>query len=162
MIVGVIAGIIFTSYAFNESLKVTISDAEVKLDVKGRVKTIEKKDIFTIFMEGKYLILLGADGGELYRGQLESKKELAENAFKHHGYPWADADPFENQYLRWVNDYPDLSTYINTLLSARERALKNDETEEAEILRKDLTKLGVVIRDKDKRQYVRTIRGDDK
>lgn len=162
MIVGVIAGIIFTLYVFHESLKITISDSEVKLEIKEKDETIEKKDIFAIFMEGKYLTFLGVDGVELYREQSDEKTELVEDAFKYHGYSWAGADPFENQYQRWIADYPDLPSHVNALLSAREHALKNDEDEEAQILRKDLAKLGVVIRDKDKRQYVRIIRSNDK
>src|SRR5690625_4664728 len=88
MVVGIIAGFIFTLYAFHETLKVTISDSEVKLAVKEKVEIIMKKDIYTVFMEEKQLILLGANGVELYRGQPETKKGLIEDAFKRHDYPW--------------------------------------------------------------------------
>lgn len=162
MVVGVIAGIIFTLYAFHETLKVSISDSEVRLEVKEKAETIMKKDIFSIFMEDKQLILLGANGTELYRGKPEAKENLIADAFIHHGYPWAEKDPFENQYQRWVADHPDFPSHVNTLLAARERALKNDELEETHILRNDLTKLGVVIRDEDKRQYVRIVKDGDK
>lgn len=162
MVVGVIAGIIFTLYAFHETLKITITDSEVKLEMKEKVETIKQKDITAIFIEEKHLTLLGVHGAELYRELTDSKKDLVEDAFKYHGYPWVDKDPFENSYLRWVAEHPDFPSHVNTLLSARERALENDEPEEAEILRKDLADLGVVIRDKDKRQYVRRIKGDAK
>lgn len=84
------------------------------------------------------------------------------DAFIHHGYPWAEKDPFEKQYQRWIADHPDFPSHVNTLLAARERALKNDELEETHILRNDLAKLGVVIRDEDKRQYVRIVKDGDK
>jgi len=159
--IGLIAGIIFTSYAFLETLKITISDEEVKLEVKGQVATLNKQDISAIFMEGKHLTILGADGVELYREESEPKKDVVAEAFAHHNYPWVDKDPFENQYLRWVENYPDFPSHVNTLLSAREKAFKNDEAAEAEVLRRDLAKLGVVIRDEDKRQYVRIVSGSD-
>src|SRR5690625_7911820 len=74
MVIGLIAGIIFTSYAFLETLKMTISDQEVKLEVKGQVAMLNKQDISAIFMEGKQLTILGADGVELYRKESRSEE----------------------------------------------------------------------------------------
>lgn len=161
-ILGMVAGIFFVFYAFSESLKITITDEEVKLNVKEKVNNIHKKEISAIYMEGKDLVVLSAEGNELFRGQAESKKVLVSEALRQHRYPWKDKDPFENQYQRWVADHPDFPPQTNALLSARERALKNEEIEEAKVLREDLADHGVVIRDEDKRQYVRIVRGEDK
>jgi len=160
--IGIIAGIIFTFFAFHETLKVTISDSEVKLEVKDKAETIQKEDVVAVFMEEKQLILFGVDGIELYRGQPEAKKESVADGFRYHDYPWVEEDPYENKYQRWVANHPDMPSHINTLLEAREHALQKDEEEEAQILRDDLAKLGVVIRDEDKHQYIRTVKGDDK
>ncbi|MCK0472746.1 AtpZ/AtpI family protein [Halalkalibacter sp. APA_J-10(15)] len=158
---GVIAGIFFVFYAFSETLKITITDEEVKLNYKESVNTIHKTDTSAIYMEGKDLVFLGTEGNELFRGQPESKKKLVSEAFKQHRYPWKDKDPFENQYQRWVADHPDFPAHVNALLSARERTLKNEEKVEAKNLRKDLADNGIVIRDEGKRQYVReTVRGE--
>src|SRR5690625_2142659 len=73
---GLIAGIIFTSYAFLETLKITLSDEEVKLEVKGQVATINKQDISAIFMEGKHLTILGADRSEEHTSELQSRGHL--------------------------------------------------------------------------------------
>ncbi|MGN8645768.1 YqeB family protein [Gracilibacillus sp. HCP3S3_G5_1] len=162
VILGVIAGVFFVLYAFSETLRITITDEEVKLNFKEKVNNIHKTETSAIYMEGKDLVFLSTDGNELFRGQSESKKELVSEAFKHHRYPWKDKDPFKNQYQRWVADHPDFPPHVNALLSARERALKNDETEEAKVLRKDLADHGVVIRDENKRQYVRIVRGEEK
>lgn len=159
--IGVLAGVFFVFYAFSESLKITITDEEVKLYVNEKENNIHKKEISTIYMEGKDLVFLSTNGSELFRGQPESKKELVSEAFKKHWYPWEDKDPYENQYQRWVEDHPDYPQHVNALLSARERALKNDESEEAKVLRKDLADYGVVIRDQDKRQYVRIVKGEN-
>lgn len=161
-VIGGIVGIIFTLYAFHESLKITVSNSDVKLEIKEKAETIAKKDISAIFMEQKYVIILGNNGVELYRGQTDSKREYVEDTFEHYGFPWVDKDPFENQYLRWVTDYPEFPSHVNALLSARERALENNESEEAKILRNDLARSGVVIRDENKHQYVRIVRRDDK
>ncbi|KIL74027.1 MULTISPECIES: YqeB family protein [Bacilli] len=160
--IGVLAGVFFIFYAFSESLKITITDKEVKLNFKEKVNNIHKKEISAIYMEGKDLVFLSTGGNELFRGQPVSKKELVSETFKQHRYPWKDKDPYENQYQRWVADHPAFPPHVNALLSARERALKNDETEEAKVLQKDVADHGVVIRDQDKRQYVRIVRGEDK
>lgn len=156
-ILGVLAGVFFVLYAFSESLKIIITDEEVKLIIKGSVKIIHKEELSAIYMEGKHVVFLTTDGTELFRGQPESKKELISEAFRQHRYPWREKDPFENQYQRWVTDHPDFPPHVNALLYARERALKNEETDEAKVLRKDLADLGVVIRDEDHRQYVRVV-----
>jgi len=161
-VLGMLAGIFFVFYAFSKTLKITITDEKVTLNFKEKENHIHKKDISAIYMEGKDLIFLGSKGNELYRGQPESKKEVISQAFQQHWYPWENKDPFENQYQRWVTDHPEFSSHINTLLSAREKALKNEETEEAKVLRKNLAEAGLVIRDEDKRQYVRMVRGEEK
>jgi uncharacterized membrane protein YgaE (UPF0421/DUF939 family) len=160
-IIGVLAGIFFVFYAFSETLKITITDEEVKLNIKDKVNNLRKKDISAIYTEGKDLVFLNIAGNELFRGQPESKKELISEAFRQYRYPWKKMDPFKNQYQRWVDDHPDFPPHVNALLSAREQALKKEETEEAKVLRKDLTDHGVVIRDEDKRQYIRIARGED-
>src|SRR5699024_1265426 len=146
-------------YAISESLKIIITDERVVLRVKEDVTNINKEEISFIYLDGKHLVLLNSKGIERFRGQLELKKELVMEAFERHGYPWNDKDPFENQYQRWVVDHPDYSPHVNSLLSARERALKSGESEEAKVLRKDLAIIGVVIRDEEKRQYVRIVKG---
>ncbi|SER68246.1 hypothetical protein SAMN04487944_10842 [Gracilibacillus ureilyticus] len=155
VMIGVIVGIIFTYYVFTESLKITIRDEEVNLSVKNNRQNIKKRELSSVYMDGKYLVFLNKHGEELYRGRPESKKELVIEAFSQYEYPWEDRDPYEDHYQRWVRDHPDYSRHVNALLAAREKALKDLETKEAEVLRKDLADLGIVIRDKGKRQYVR-------
>src|SRR5690625_6143477 len=123
---------------------------------------LNKQDISALLFRSKQLTILGADGVELYREESEPKKDVVAEAFAHHNYPWVDKDPFENQYMRWVEGYPDFPSHVNTLLSAREKAFKNDEAAERSEERRDVGKIGEVIRDEDKRQYVRIVSGGDK
>lgn len=105
----------------------------------------------------KELVFLNRSGAELFRGETDSKKELVAETFRMHGYPWQESDPYEGSYHRWVPDHPDYSQHMNALLYARERALQKGEKVEAEALRRDLIKLGVMIQDEEKRQYVRMV-----
>lgn len=160
-ILGVLAGVFFIFYVFSESLKITITDEEVKLDFKDKASHIQRKELSAIYMEGKELVFLGSGGNELFRGQPESKPAALAEAFGRHLYPWQDKDPFGDQYQRWVPDHPDFPPHVNALLSAREQALKDEESEEAAVLRKDLAAQSVVIRDEEKRQYVRMVGGEE-
>ena len=156
-IIGVIVGLIFSMIVFSETLKVIISDHQVKLVIEDVEKVIEKKEISAIYMENKNLIVLGQSANELYRELSEFKMEVAREAFLYHSYPWKEEDPFASQYKRWVLDHPDFPADINALLNARAGALKEDNKEEAKHLREDLAKVGIVIRGDKKAQYVRII-----
>lgn len=162
LIIGAIAGMIFTVYAFNETLKIIITDEKVNLMLGNNEHTFLRKDISAVFMEKKKLIILDSEGRELFRGVSDSKASQIAEAFLNHRYPWQEKDPFDDQYMRWVENLPGFSQHANALLNARERAIKDDNEEEAAVLRKDLAKLGVVIRDDDKRQYVRIVESEMK
>ncbi|GGE61404.1 50S ribosomal protein L29 [Priestia taiwanensis] len=168
-ILGIAAGSALTLFIFHESLEVTVSSSNVQLKFKDNVKTIEKNDISTIYihmldkkqrqenlyLENKHLVILGNTGNELYREIIDVKQEAAREVFERYEYPWAEEDPFADAYERWVPAHPDFPEKINVLLSAREKALKKDKRDEAKYLREDLAKLGVVIKDQRKGQYVR-------
>lgn len=156
-IIGVIVGLVFSIIVFSETLKVIVSDNKLKLVIDDVEKAIEKKEVSAIYLENKDLVVLGQSGHELYRGLLESKLEVIQEAFSHQSYPWKEEDPFASQYKRGVLDHPDFPADINALLNARARALKEENKEEAKHLREDLAKVGVVIRDEKKAQYVRRI-----
>jgi hypothetical protein len=157
LILGVLTGIIFIFFAFNETLKITITDVDVKLQIHKKVKQIHRDTISAVYMDGRDLVILGDDGYEVFREKSESKRELVARVFSQHMYPWNDQDPFAGTYQRWVPNHPNFPANINALLSAREGAIKEEETEEAKVLRMDLAEQGVVIHDEGKRQYVRIV-----
>lgn len=94
-IVGMIAGLIFVFYVFRETLEITITDKEVKLNVKEKENVIQKNEISSIYMEGKELVFLGIEGNELFRGHPDLKQERISEAFTQHWYPWKDKDPYQ-------------------------------------------------------------------
>ncbi len=48
-----------------------------------------------------------------------------------------------------------MTAAMNALFEAREKALREDDKDEADDLRRELSKLGVTVRDEGKRQYWR-------
>lgn len=157
VIIGMLAGVVLSIYAFNETLHVIVRDDEMTFTFQGKDKAIPSSKIGTIYMENKILVVLDRKGKELYRGKPEAKRFKVADALRHHDYPWEEQDPYANQYQRWVPEHPDFPDRVNVLLKEREKALKDDDEDEAEALRKDLTANSVVIKDEKKRQYVRIV-----
>jgi hypothetical protein len=155
-LVGLLAGIWLTSYIFRESLVISMTDEEVHLKIKDSVQTISRSEISAVFVDGKTLVILGINSKELSRETFDPKLEEIEYAFRNHGYPWfPNGDPFEADYRLWVPDTPELSPGLHALLKAREKALKNEDMEDAKELHREASKFGITIRDKGKRQYWR-------
>ena len=83
-----------------------------------------------------------------------------------HGFTWRDGgDPYAHAYRRWVEGLPEdeapdgLPRGANALLSARRRALKRDDRDEADELRQELSRLGISIKDVKDRQHWRRTAG---
>lgn len=154
-VLGLLAGMVLSHIAIKESLAVRLSDKEITLRIHEAERTFRREEVSAAFMDGKQLVLLGNEGEELYREKPEAKRETVAEAFMRHGYSWRDRDPFADHYVRWVADTPGLTPSMNALFLAREKAIENDDQEDAADLRRELSKLGITVRDDGKRQYWR-------
>ncbi|MEF7439528.1 DUF308 domain-containing protein [Paenibacillus lautus] len=154
-VVGLLAGTVLSHLAIKESLAVRLSDMEITLRIHEAERTFRREEVSAAFMDGKQLVLLGNEGEELYREKPEAKRETVAEAFMRHGYSWRDRDPFADHYVRWVADTPGLTPSMNALFLLREKAIENDDQEDAADLRRELSKLGITVRDDGKRQYWR-------
>jgi hypothetical protein len=155
---GLLAGFVLAFIAVWESLKAAISNHEVSLEQGENRRTIPRRDIASVFLDGKELVILGTSGHELVRMPgVEHPEDLAE-AFQNHGYPWsADGDPFKDRYRRWVPDLPELPPSAHALLKVRERALKEKNKKDIAELREELAKIGYIVRDEGVNQYWRPV-----
>ena len=157
--IGAIAGLVVAGMGAHEMLTVTVFDSAVALRTRGATRTLERSDISAAFRDDKDLVFLGRGSEELAREKSDLGTAVLEHAFRTHGYPWrADGDPHHDDYRRWVADTPDLPPGADALLRARQKALGRGDGDDANELRAELAKLGVVVRDRDKHQYVRRSR----
>ncbi|MGO4788878.1 DUF308 domain-containing protein [Paenibacillus sp. 2KB_20] len=125
-ILGLLAGMVLSHIAIKESLAVRLSDQEIRLRMHDAEQTFTRDEVSAVFLDGKQLVLL-----------------------------WRDHDPFADHYVRWVADSPELTPSLNALFLAREKAMENEDKEDAADLRRELSKLGITVRDDGKRQYWR-------
>ncbi|MFC9682776.1 hypothetical protein [Streptomyces sp. NPDC056948] len=157
--VGALAGLLLGFTAVHESLSVSISDTHVTLTIRDSAQSFAREEIAALFRDGKQLVILAPDGLEPAREHCGLSWPRLTAALSAHGYPWAEQDPHRADYRRWVPGTPGLPEGADALLRARARALKDsDDADDARELRGELLRLGVVVRDEEKRQYWRPAR----
>jgi hypothetical protein len=153
---GATAGLLFALYEpWTEGLilTVSVSDERVTIALQGQSsREIERDAVSAVFRDGDELVLLGQASEELLRedaGLLDADR--LKEAFLAHGFPWRAGDPYKDEYSLWVEDTPDLPPGDNALLKARALALaRGDEgKDDAQAIRVELSKLGIVVRDEE-------------
>lgn len=154
---GLLAGLVLVVIAFATSLKVTLSDSRVRVEINDTTRVIERAAVDAVFMDGKKLVILDHESRQLLRDTSEERPADVARAFAAHGYPWADADPYADLYRRWVPDTPEVPSAVNALLKAREVALRKKAAEDIAELRLEVEKLGYAVRDEAVRQYWRPL-----
>ncbi len=157
---GVLAGLVVAAMGTADRVLVTVDSARIRLRQGGTEQEVARSRTRVAFVDGKDLVLLDGDAGELVRQRSDLPADRLAAALKEHGWPWADADPHRDEYRRWVPDLPGLPTGADALLRARQEALERDRRDEARELRAELGRYGVVVRDDAKRQYWRLTRSD--
>ncbi len=155
LVIFLVVGLGVTWAAVTESAKVTLTDDEVRLDIGDRTQTIARADIDAVFLDGKTLVVLDRESRQLFCDSPRASRAALAKAFRAHGYPWQDADPYAEMYRRWVSDTPDLPPAVNAVLAARETALKKKAGQQVRELRDAVEELGFVVRDEGARQYWR-------
>ncbi|MER6722411.1 YqeB family protein [Streptomyces halstedii] len=157
---GSVAGLTLGLVAQHEQLVIRLSDERAVLTSKGRAQEFSRDAVAAVFRDGKQLVLLGHDSGELTRQECDLDVGRVADAFTEHGYVWADADPYKDKFRRWVPDTPGLPEGANALLKARQESLESKSPSDDDVreLREELARLGVVVRDEKRRQYWRTFR----
>lgn len=154
--VGALLGLVVGFVVVHESLAVSISRGRVVLTVRDASQEFGCDEVGLVVRDGKQLVLLDPDGMEVAREDCHLSWRRLADAFAERGYRWADEDPHREEFRRWVPGVPGLPDGADALLRARATAREKDESaEDARELRRELLRLGVVVRDEKKRQYWR-------
>jgi hypothetical protein len=154
---GLLAGVWIGVAAIVEALALTVSDQQVELRINGTTRTFTRDRVGAAFLDGKRLVLLDSATLELAREKPEVSAKAVAEGFRAHGYPWSEGDPHKHKYRLWVPEMPGLPEGGNALLSARTRALEKKQADDVTELRRELGRLGVVVRDEGTRQYWRRV-----
>ncbi|MDM4721541.1 hypothetical protein QTQ03_18800 [Micromonospora sp. WMMA1363] len=155
--IGLAAGLLLAGVGTRERLIVAVDREQVRLRRDGAERSVPRRPVSAVFCDRKHLVVLGSAGEELARERGDLSRERLRDAFAGHGWPWQDVDPHDAAYRRWVEGLPGLPAGADALLRARQRAVDRDRRRDARELRTELARLGVVVRDQDRRQYWRTV-----
>ncbi|MEV1330872.1 hypothetical protein AB0J20_14990 [Micromonospora costi] len=153
--VGVVAGLLLAGAGTAERLTVTVDGQRAVLRRDGRNRDVSRHEVRAVLVDGRELVLLDTDGGELVRETSDLARDRLRSAFRAHGWPWAEEDPHRAAYRLWVAGLPGLPEGADALLRARERAVEKDRRDDVRELRRELGRIGVVVRDEGGRQYWR-------
>ncbi|MEU0697262.1 hypothetical protein ABZ349_25215 [Streptomyces niveus] len=153
---GVLLGVFVAFIALHEALAVRLTDTQVTLTIRDASQELSRADIGPVFLDGKFLVLLGHHAEEMAREPCDLDAAELAAAFTAHGYTWAAEDPYKADFRLWVPDTPGLPVGANALMSARATAMRKTGTEEdVRALRGELNRLCLAVRDEKKRQYWR-------
>lgn len=153
--VGVAAGLLLALVAAVERLTVTVTRDTVTLTRGDTSSVVPRERVWGAFADGTHLVIVDRDGAEPAREKHDLSRDALAAAFRGHGYPWLDRDPFADRFQLWVVGVPGLPPGGEALLTARATALEKSKTEDAERLRRELARIGVVVRDEKKTQFWR-------
>lgn len=158
-VIGALAGLAVAHRSTQESLALTVTSQQATLRHRGTTQQVARGDVAAAFLDEGQLLLVDRDGHQLAGAPCESSHHAnVARAFIHHSYPWhGDGDPYRSHYRRWVPDLPGLPHGADALLKARQQALEQDQHTDVTELRAELAKLGVVVRDRNRRQYWRRV-----
>ena len=154
---GLVLGLVVAVGAIVESLTVALTDTGIRLRRNGRTRAVARSDVDAVFLDGKRLVVLDRASRQVVRDRPEATAAEVERAFRAHGYPWRDRDPYTDLYRRWVPDTPNLPPSVNAVLAAREVMLRGKLDRDVAELRDEVQELGFTVRDEQFRQYWRPL-----
>jgi hypothetical protein len=139
------------------SATVRLTGDELRVDHDGGSRTLARAEVAAVFVDGGRLVVLDQASRQVVRAAHRAPAGVLGEAFRAHGYPWRDADPYAGLYRPWVADAPELPPAVNAVLAARGTALEKKAGQEADVLRDAVEELGFAVRDDGPRQYWRPL-----
>ncbi|MGK5630271.1 YqeB family protein [Streptomyces sp. URMC 123] len=154
---GLLLGLGCALAAATGAMKLTVTDARLVAERREGTEAVERADVAAVFLDGAELVVLGRDSRHLLRGAHQGSAGAVAAAFRAHGYPWREADPYAGRYRRWVPGAPDVPAEADAVLAARRVALKRRTDKDVRALNDSLERLGYVVRDEGGEQYWRPL-----
>lgn len=148
VVLGIVAGLLLAAVGDAEHLYVVVTRDELTLRRGEFEAMVPRTAVGAVFLDGTRMVVLGHRGQELCSRAGDLSAQRLATTLRSHGYPWRpDGDPQRAAYRLWVPELPDLPAGADALFATRQRALDRDDRAEAELLRAELSKLDVVVRD---------------
>lgn len=153
---GLLIGLVLAMWVVHEMLTITVGRDRIAFKRGDYEREIERAEVVSVFVEDKRVVALGRRRQELASVEFDLNRDKLADALRRHGYAWLpDGDPYAAEFRRWVAGADGLPKGANPVLKARQQALEKSNTADLRELADELSDLGVVVHDKDKKQYWR-------
>jgi hypothetical protein len=153
---GLLLGIVVGLFAVHEMLKITVGRDRIVLKRGDYGRELDRADVSGVFVQDKRVVVLGNRRQELANVEFDLDRDKLAAALRKHGYAWLPGgDPYAAEFKRWVPGADGLPKGANAVLKARQQALEKSNGGDLAELLDELDTLGVVVHDKDKKQYWR-------
>ncbi|MEU4690253.1 hypothetical protein [Actinoplanes sp. NPDC023714] len=152
-----VLGALVSAEILRRVTRVTVADDRLELQTAGARQTFARLEIGALYPERDLLIVLDNDSRHMFHGEPGASRARLGEAFREHGWPWHDDDPFAGLYQRWEPSGGQLPIDADAVLTARAVALRKKAGKEAGELRDTLQKLGYAVRDEGDRQFWRPL-----
>ncbi len=163
---GASAGAVWAAHAVRAIGVVTVDRDVVSVTRQGERADLERGRVRSVFVDRAELVVLGADDDvtassvvELAHVPTGLATERLRSAFREHGWPWRDGDPSAEEFRLWAAGDPALPPGADAVLGARATMIDAGKAADVEALRRELGRLGVVVRDVEKAQHWRPAAG---
>ncbi|MEU5157116.1 hypothetical protein [Glycomyces sp. NPDC021274] len=154
--VGLLLGIVLALFAVHEMLKISVGRDRIALKRGDYDRELDRADVSGVFVQDKRVVVLGHRRQELANVEFDLDRDKLASALRKHGYAWLPGgDPYAAEFKRWVPGAEGLPKGANAVLKARQQALEKSNGGDLAELLDELDTLGVVVHDKDKKQYWR-------
>ncbi|MFV2143507.1 hypothetical protein [Isoptericola sp. G70] len=123
---GLVAGAWLALVAVAEALRLTVADDHLEHRTDEHEGWIERSDVSAVFRDGRHLVLVTAEGRVRARLDADDLRSAElRDALVGHGWPWRDEDPYEGDYVGWVDGRPGFTETERALLRRRLRERKD-------------------------------------
>lgn len=154
--VGLLAGLVLAFFALYEMLTITVGRDRLAFKRGDFEREIDRAEVASVFVQDKRVVVLGRRRQELVSVEFTLNQGKLAEALRRYGYAWLpDGDPYAAEFRRWVPGAEGLPPGANPVMKARQQAVEKSNAGDMRELADELSELGVVVHDKDKKQYWR-------
>lgn len=151
---GLVAAVVLALSTVDEAPSLTVARDHLEHEKQRDAVWVERSEVRTAYRDGTDLVLLRPDGGLRARLDIDTlPRTRVAGALAEHGWPWTDADPYDDRYERWVDGRPGFSAQEHDVL--RRRLAERKDAAARRAADDELGALGLVARVRDDRLQVR-------
>ncbi|GGM33011.1 hypothetical protein ACFQBY_07830 [Promicromonospora citrea] len=153
-VLGLVAAVVLLLAVVDEAPSLTVARDHLEHEKQHDAAWVERSEVGTAYRDGADLVLLRPDGGLRARLDIDTlSRARVAAALAEHGWPWTDADPYDDRYERWVDGRPGFSAQEHDVL--RRRLAERKDAAARRAADHELAALGLVARVRGDRLQVR-------